>query len=36
MPEEKGTAWGGGWIWIIIVILIIFLLVPGIFVVDKK
>jgi len=36
MPEEKGATWGSGWIWIIIVILIIFLLVPGIFVVDKK
>ncbi|MCP2239135.1 flagellar basal body-associated protein FliL [Thermoanaerobacterium thermosaccharolyticum] len=36
MPEGKGAAWGGGWIWIIIVILIIFLLVPGIFVLDEK
>ncbi|MBP2071826.1 flagellar basal body-associated protein FliL [Thermoanaerobacterium butyriciformans] len=36
MPEGKGASWCGGWIWIIIVILIIFLLVPGVFVVDKK
>lgn len=35
MPEGKGAAWGGGWIWIIFIILIIFLFIPGIFVADK-